>query len=96
MTLVVIREVLQRGIVTIRFKWIKMNPVIRDGEKNQDPDPGSGPGRTYRFVGLKILKFFVADPDPRSGIVFTMDPGWKNSDPGSGINIRIRKLLFSI
>jgi hypothetical protein len=32
-TLVVIREVLQRGIVTIRFKWIKLKPVIRDGKK---------------------------------------------------------------
>ncbi len=39
------------------------------------------------FFGLKILKFFDADPDPRSGILLTRDPGWKNSDPGSGINI---------
>jgi hypothetical protein len=36
----------------------------------------------------KILKFFDADQDPGPGI---SDPGWKNSDPGSGINIPIRK-----
>jgi hypothetical protein len=31
---------------------------------------------------VKILKFFEADPDPGSGIFLTLDPGWKNSDPG--------------
>ncbi len=31
-------------------------------------DPGSG---SAQFFGLKILKFFNADPDPRSGIVLT-------------------------
>jgi hypothetical protein len=35
-----------------------------------------------QFFGLKILKFFDADPDPGSGIFLTPDPGWKNSDPG--------------
>jgi hypothetical protein len=30
----------------------------------------------------KILKFFEKDPDPGSGIFLTLDPGWKNSDPG--------------
>jgi hypothetical protein len=25
---------------------------------------------------IKILKFLNADPDPGSGIVFTLDPGW--------------------
>ncbi len=32
---------------------------------------------------VKILKFFDADRDPGSGIFLTLDPGWKNSDPGS-------------
>ncbi len=36
------------------------------------------------FSGLKYLKFFDADPDPGPRI---QDPGWKNSDPGSGKNI---------
>jgi hypothetical protein len=36
---------------------------------------------------VKIFKFFDADPDPGSGVFLTLDPGWKNSDPGSGINI---------
>jgi hypothetical protein len=31
--------------------------------------------------GLKILKFFDADPDPGSVIFLTGDPGWKNWDP---------------
>jgi hypothetical protein len=35
--------------------------------------------------GLKILKFFDADPDPGSGIFLTRYPGWKKL--GSGINI---------
>ncbi len=38
------------------------------------------------MFGLKILKLF--DADPGSGIFFDPDPGWKNSDPRSGINIR--------
>jgi hypothetical protein len=37
------------------------------------------------FYGLKIHKFI--DADPGSGIFSTLDPGWKNSDPGSGMNI---------
>jgi hypothetical protein len=39
------------------------------------------------IFGLKILKFFNADPYPGSGIFLTLNPGWKNSDPLSGINI---------
>ncbi len=31
-----------------------------------------------QFLGLKILKFFDADPNPGSGIFLTLDPGWKN------------------
>jgi hypothetical protein len=51
--------------------------------------PGSGRGKKSRSgYGLKILKFFYADPDPDlgCGIFFTLDPGSvmeKNSDPGS-------------
>jgi hypothetical protein len=39
-------------------------------------------------LGVKILKFF--DADPRSGMetIRILDPEWKKSDPGSGINIR--------
>ncbi len=29
---------------------------------------------------VKILKLIDADSDPGSGILLTMDPGWKNSD----------------
>jgi hypothetical protein len=37
-----------------------------------DPDPQHW---------LEILKIFDADPDPGSGIL-TLNPGWKNPDPG--------------
>ncbi len=33
-----------------------------------------------------MLTFFDADPDPGFEIFLTLEPGWKNSDPGSGIN----------
>ncbi len=33
-------------------------------------------------IMVKILKFFEADPDLGSGVLLTLDPGWKNSDPG--------------
>jgi hypothetical protein len=55
--------------------------------KNQDPDPASGMNipdhiseSLETIFGLKIIRC-------GSGIFFTLDPGWKNSDPGSGINI---------
>jgi hypothetical protein len=38
-------------------------------------------------IWVKIIKFFDEDPDPGSGIFLALDPRWKNSDPGSGINI---------
>jgi hypothetical protein len=54
-------------------------------EKN--PDSGSGVNVPDHFsasletvLGLKILKFFGADPGSR--IFLTRDPGWKNSDQG--------------
>ncbi len=34
-----------------------------------------------------VLKFFDAVPDPGSEILSTLDPVWKNSDPGSGMFI---------
>jgi hypothetical protein len=40
-----------------------------------------------QFFGLKILKFFYADPNPVSGIFLTLDPGSRDGkiriqDPG--------------
>jgi hypothetical protein len=40
-----------------------------------------------QFFGLKILKFFDADPDPGSGIFLILDPGPGMEKFGSGINI---------
>jgi hypothetical protein len=31
----------------------------------------------FYIFGLKILKFFDADPDPGSGNFSTLDPEWK-------------------
>jgi hypothetical protein len=44
---------------------------------------------------MELLVDRVVDPDPGSGAFLTpgsgkfltLDPGWKNWDPGSGINI---------
>jgi hypothetical protein len=38
-----------------------------------------------QFLGLKILKFF--DADPRFGIILTLDLGYGMEKFGSGINI---------
>jgi hypothetical protein len=40
-----------------------------------------------QFLGLKIHKCFDADADPGSFLPWIQDPGWKNSDPGAGINV---------
>jgi hypothetical protein len=37
---------------------------------------------------VKVLNIFYADTEPGLGIFLTLDPGWKNSDPVSGINIQ--------
>jgi hypothetical protein len=57
--------------------------------KNQNLDPGyvmNIPDHISESLktnfGLNILQFFDADADPGSGIFLTLDPGWKNSDPG--------------
>ncbi len=72
------------------------DPWIRDPEwvkiKNRIQDAGWTSriilSRALKqFFGLKILKFCDAHPDPGSRIFLTRDPGWKNSDLGSGINI---------
>jgi hypothetical protein len=40
--------------------------------------------RLVTIIWGKMLKFFVADPDPGSGAFLILDPGRKNSYPGSG------------
>jgi hypothetical protein len=60
-------------------------PDPRSGSGMNIPDPISENLETIFCV--TIHNFFDADPDPGSGIFFTVDPGWKNSDPRSGKNI---------
>jgi hypothetical protein len=43
------------------------------------------PRAWQQFFRVKILQFFDADPNPRSGIFLTLDPGYK-------MEIRIRDL----
>ncbi len=66
---------------------------IRDPVPFWPLDPGSGMGKKSRSgsesleknFGLKILKFFDADPDPGSGIFFTLDPGSGMDKFGTGV-----------
>ncbi len=67
------------------------DPWIRDGVKNQDPDPLSGHGMNNpyrvsesleRTFWVKILDFF--DADPGSGMEKIRIWDGKNSDPGNG------------
>jgi hypothetical protein len=52
-----------------------MGKKSRSGSVMNIPDPIS---ECYETIfGLKIVKFFGAD-----GNFFTLDPGWKNADPG--------------
>ncbi len=57
--------------------WVK---TPKSGSGKNIPDHISESLET--IFCIKILKFFDADADP--GIFLTLDPGWKNSDPGSG------------
>ncbi len=50
-------------------------------------DEHSGRELRDNVLDFKLLKFFDTDPDQGSGIFLTLDPGWKSSYPGSGINI---------
>jgi hypothetical protein len=60
------------------------------GKKIKIPIRDEHPGSYFQelrinFLGLKILTLSDVDPDPRSRIFFTLDPGLKNSgiwDPG--------------
>ncbi len=68
------------------------DPWIRDGQKNQDPDPGWTsriifPRAKKQFIGLKILNFFFFDADPDTGsfLPWIRNPEWKKLE--SGINI---------
>jgi hypothetical protein len=78
--------------------------LIRPLDPGCKKNPGSGiPGYIPDLIfenlvsvfWVKILKLFDADPDPESGILLTLDPGsgMEKSDPGSGINTRIRNTV---
>jgi hypothetical protein len=64
---------------------------IREGKKSGSciRDPGSATNvpdhiskSSVKIIwAKKMLKFLTADPDPESGAFFTLDPGWKISDP---------------
>jgi hypothetical protein len=64
---------------------VLFGPWIRDGKKSR-PGMNIPVGFSETVSRAKILKFFDADPDPGSGISLTLNPGWKNSNRGSGIN----------
>jgi hypothetical protein len=72
-----------------------MDKKSRSGIQIRDEHPGSY-FRELRnnFLGLNILKFVDAGPDLGSGIFLTLDPGWKNSDPG--LKSRIHNTGFAL
>ncbi len=64
-------------------------PLDPGWKKNSDPESVMNKSDHFSesfktFFGLKILKFFDADPDllTRDPDLLTPDPGWKNLDPG--------------
>jgi hypothetical protein len=59
----------------------------KSGSGMNIPDHISESLETIFLVKNTLMYFFDADPDPGSEIFETLDPGWKNSNPGSGINI---------
>jgi hypothetical protein len=66
-----------------------MGAVLRIRIRDRRKKSGSGKNildplhRIYEIL-VTILEFIVPDPDPDpgSGAHLTLDPGWKNSDPG--------------
>ncbi len=75
--------------ITVINNWAYITTSFADQGSGAFLTPGSGMNiadhfskSLETFLGLKILKFFDADADPGSGIFLTLDPGWKNSDPG--------------
>jgi hypothetical protein len=53
----------------------------KSGSGMINPDPISESLETIFWVNILFF-----DPNPGAGIFLTLDPGLKNSDPGSGIN----------
>ncbi len=50
-------------------------------EKNPDP------GWTSQIIFPRVFRVEIVWCRSESGIILTLDPGWKNSDQGSGINL---------
>jgi hypothetical protein len=53
----------------------------------KSPDPGMTTPDHKHSLGLKILEFFVADPDPGSGAQCCVSGSGAFLNPGSGIRI---------
>ncbi len=64
--------------------WIRDEKKSLSGSGMNIPDYFSESLETV--CGLKILKFFDADPDPGSGILLTFDPGSGLEKVGFDIN----------
>ncbi len=73
-----IRDPGSGAFLTLDPGW-KKNPDLGSGIRGEHLQTLFFPRAYNQFFGLKILKFF--DADPGSGIFLTRDPGWKNSDP---------------
>jgi hypothetical protein len=81
---------------------------IRDGKKVSIRIRDEQPGSYFRelinhFFGVKILKFFDADPESGIETVRIRDPGWKkvgsgirDKDPGSATLLLCKKRVVLI
>jgi hypothetical protein len=87
-----------KSVLRIRIRDPRSGAFLTPGSGmgiSQHPDPGSGMKQTGSyflelrletiFFGVKILKFFDADPGSGMETVRIRDPGWKKV--GSVINI---------
>jgi hypothetical protein len=73
-----------KSMLRILTQWF-FRIRIRDGNK-------SGSGINSRIIfGRKILQFFIADPEP----FLTLDPGWKNPDPGTATLVQSIAATFT-
>jgi hypothetical protein len=100
------REVIFETVLMIQIRdpgscsFFTPGSGIGDGHKSKSGSGVNIPDHISEILEtifqVKILKFFAANPDPGSGIFLTLDPGWKESDPGSGINIPDPQHFFEI
>jgi hypothetical protein len=94
-----------RAIITVKHTCVQccgsrsgfrcfFDPCLRDGK---NPDLRSGiniPDHSSESLVLifGVKNFYILCCGSGSGSIWTLDPGWKNPETGSGIKLRIRNI----